>query len=197
MDFCGETSKLQNMHQWRCPLVCWIRSICGYSAVTFTFSSYILIKRRIQDFQIEGAPTLCACSTKREVHYSLRPAQGPGSSRILDALSCYLSLILKPSITKLDLKKHSQSKFRGGASLLRPRLDPPLSFMLCLAPHLPHNITLQTQTKCVRIMSSPMCYVRPPIGVSNLPACQMQPTANFNHRQCKPCVLILAWSVLA
>ena len=30
--------------------------------------------------------------------------------------------------TKLNLKKHSRSKFRGGARLLRPPLDPPLLY---------------------------------------------------------------------
>ena len=49
--------------------------------------------------------------------------QCPGSSRVLDALSCNLSLILpgKHSDTKLKRKeKHSRSKFRGRARLLRP-----------------------------------------------------------------------------
>ena len=39
---------------------------------------------------------------------------------LLDALSCYLSLVLKHSDRKLDFKKLSRSKFRGGARLLRP-----------------------------------------------------------------------------
>ena len=33
--------------------------------------------------------------------------KGPGSSRVLDALSCYLSLILKHSVTKQDAKTQS------------------------------------------------------------------------------------------
>ena len=39
-------------------------------------------------------------SAKREVHYCR--GQAPGSSVELDSLSCYLSLILKNSDTKLD-----------------------------------------------------------------------------------------------
>ena len=39
---------------------------------------------------------------------------GPGSSRVFDALSCFLSLIFEHSDTKWDNKKHSRSNFRGG-----------------------------------------------------------------------------------
>ena len=58
------------------------------------------------------------------------PLKGPGGSRILDALSCYLSLILKHSDTKRDWKKYSRSNFRGDACLLRPPMDPPLTLMI-------------------------------------------------------------------
>ena len=34
--------------------------------------------------------------------------------------------IFKHSDTKLNLRKHSVSQFRGGVRVLRPRLDPPL-----------------------------------------------------------------------
>ena len=49
-------------------------------------------------------------SAEREVPYG----RGPGSSRVLDALSCYPSRMVKHSDTNLTLKKHSRSKFRGG-----------------------------------------------------------------------------------
>ena len=51
------------------------------------------------------------------------PLKGTGSSKVLDALSCYLRLILKHSDLKLNKKKLIK---RGGACLLRPPLDPPL-----------------------------------------------------------------------
>ena len=44
-------------------------------------------------------------SVKRKVPYDRGPA-GPGSSGVLDAVSCYLSLSLKHSDTKLDIKKN-------------------------------------------------------------------------------------------
>ena len=42
------------------------------------------------------------------------PLNGHGSSRVLDALSCYLSLILKHSDTKRDTKKHRSTSGGGG-----------------------------------------------------------------------------------
>ena len=49
------------------------------------------------------------------------PFKGPGSSRALDALLWYLSLIFTHSDAKLDKKTpQSWSKFRGGARLLPP-----------------------------------------------------------------------------
>ena len=57
------------------------------------------------------------------------------SSRLLDALSKHLSIILTHSDTNLDLKNHSQLKCRGGARLLRPPpplpLNPPLKVRAC------------------------------------------------------------------
>ena len=56
-------------------------------------------------------------------------SKGPGSSRVLDALSrhaTYLSLILNHSDTKRDKKKHSWSKFRGACSYCAPAWNPPL-----------------------------------------------------------------------
>ena len=47
-----------------------------------------------------------------------------GSSMVLNALSCYLSFIMKHFDTKLDFKIHSRSKCTE--RLLCPRLDPPL-----------------------------------------------------------------------
>ena len=59
------------------------------------------------------------------------PLKGIGSSKILDALSWYLRLIWKHSDTKLNKKKKNcRTKFRGGARLLRPPLDPPLRGVL-------------------------------------------------------------------
>ena len=54
--------------------------------------------------------------------------KGPGSSRVLNALSCYLSLILKHSDTKRDSKNNmTVDHFWGrGARLLHPHLDPSL-----------------------------------------------------------------------
>ena len=66
------------------------------------------MQRQIKDSQKEGVQNICVYSVmtslKNEVPYS--QFQGPykagfGSSRVLDALSCYLSLILKHS----DYKK--------------------------------------------------------------------------------------------
>ena len=54
------------------------------------------------------------------------PLIGTGSFKVLDALSCYLRLILRYSDTKLKEEKNSQSRNRGGTRLLRPHLDPPL-----------------------------------------------------------------------
>ena len=55
---------------------------------------------------------------------------GPGSSRVLDGLLCFLSLILKHSDTKWDTKKNSQANFGGGGAHVyctpASRLDPPL-----------------------------------------------------------------------
>ena len=52
--------------------------------------------------------------------------------RVLDALSCYLSLILKHSDTKLDLK-NSRLKLRGArACCAPPPLDPPLNTMFVI-----------------------------------------------------------------
>ena len=56
---------------------------------------------------------------KREVPY------GRGTSRVLDALSCYLSLIFKHSDTKLDLKNIVDQNFEGARTCCAP-LDPPL-----------------------------------------------------------------------
>ena len=71
---------------------------------------------RIQDFQIEGG-------TKDFVHAVHIPkslmAEIPGSFRVLDVFLYYLSLILKHSDEKDDIKT-----FRGGALLLHPRWDP-------------------------------------------------------------------------
>ena len=44
-------------------------------------------------------------SAKNEVHYTAGfqgPLKSPGSSKVSDSLSCYLSLISKHSDTKLD-----------------------------------------------------------------------------------------------
>ena len=65
------------------------------------------------------------------------PLKGHGSSEVLDALSCYLSLIFKHSDTKWNTEKHSRSGgvffFLGGGGGRRgllppppPPLDPPL-----------------------------------------------------------------------
>ena len=50
-------------------------------------------------------------SAKREVRYGRSPG---GSSRVLDALSCYLSLILKHFHTKQDTKKKKSMKIKEG-----------------------------------------------------------------------------------
>ena len=42
------------------------------------------------------------------------PLEGPESFRVLEALSCYRSLILNHFDTKWDKNNHSQSKFTGG-----------------------------------------------------------------------------------
>ena len=73
---------------------------------------------RIQDFKIEGRITNAKRGPKG-------PLKGTGSSMVLIDLSCYMRH-LKHSDTKPNKKKHSRSKFRGGAHLLRPALDPPL-----------------------------------------------------------------------
>ena len=52
--------------------------------------------------------------------------KGPGSSRVFEALSCYLSLILKHSYTKWDTKQ-SRSNWGGGGLPAAPPLDPPLN----------------------------------------------------------------------
>ena len=46
--------------------------------------------------------------------------------RGFDALSCYLSPILKHSDTKWDLKNTVDQILGGGGHLLRPPLNPPL-----------------------------------------------------------------------
>ena len=55
-------------------------------------------------------------SAKREVPYTtgVGPFKGPGSSRVLDALSCYLSLIFKHPDTKWKTKKYDQNGGGGG-----------------------------------------------------------------------------------
>ena len=73
-----------------------------------------VIQGRIQDFHGGGGrKCLCVCvrtymtSAKRGVPYKTGVQcilKGPGSSRVLDALSCYLSLIIKHSDTKWDKK---------------------------------------------------------------------------------------------
>ena len=56
--------------------------------------------------------------------HCIGPLKGPGSSRVLDALSCYLSLIFRHSDTKWDWKNiYSRSKFRG-ASMIAPPPPP-------------------------------------------------------------------------
>ena len=66
---------------------------------------------RVQDFQIEGAQEIMSTqrtSQARSVKSLSAGVKGPleglGSSRVLDALSCYLSLILTHSDIKLGFK---------------------------------------------------------------------------------------------
>ena len=87
---------------------------------------------RIQDFHFPfflgggGGTIMCAhAHHERVARILLRPGcmqgslKGPGSCRVLDALSCYLSLISKHSDVKWDFKK----EHNGGGCLLRPPLD--------------------------------------------------------------------------
>ena len=46
--------------------------------------------------------------------YFAAGVKGPGSFRVLDALSCYSSLICRYSDTKWDTNNHSRSKWGGG-----------------------------------------------------------------------------------
>ena len=73
-----------------------------------------------------GGSRLCAhnAHNKREIPYGWE--SGQGSSRVLDAPSCYVSLILKHSDTKRDTKKLLVDHNVGDGCLLHPRLDPPL-----------------------------------------------------------------------
>ena len=56
------------------------------------------------------------------------PLKGPGNSRALEALSCYLSLLLKQSDTKVDLKDIVDQNLEGAS--VAPPLDPPLCSFL-------------------------------------------------------------------
>ena len=123
---------------------------------------------RIKDFQKrgEGEQEMYITSVRRKVPYGW-----PGNSRVLDALKCFLSIILRHSIyAKRDTEqkyspKHGWSKFRGGAHLLRPRLlhprlDPPLvhieycskyekNIIVCLHTLCELTITLKTEM-CIK-----------------------------------------------
>ena len=67
---------------------------------------------RIQDFQKEGAQKiLCPQRTSRA-----RSPLESGSLRVLDDISRYLSLILKHSDTKLDLKNKVDQNLEGACA---------------------------------------------------------------------------------
>ena len=83
---------------------------------------------RIHDFQIEGAQNINVHAAHIFRPWSVMsfaagvqgPPKGPGSSRVLEALSWYLSLILTHSDTKLDLRKHSRSKLEAARACCAP-----------------------------------------------------------------------------
>ena len=87
---------------------------------------------RIQDFQIEGAQkiinNLILCTQRTFRPRSMKsfttgvqdPFKGPGSSRVLDALSWYLSLILTYSDTKMDLKDIVDQNLEGARACCPP-----------------------------------------------------------------------------
>ena len=67
----------------------------------------------MQDFHLEGMQKIMrmyTTSAKSKVPYS----RGPGSSRVIDALSCYLSLTFKHSDTKWDKKTPIADQILGG-----------------------------------------------------------------------------------
>ena len=104
---------------------------CGPQIIIFNLVQDLHDRGRIQEFKIEGAQKMCSAHHKREDRNPFNSAGvhrarfiDTGSFKILDALLCYLRLILKHSDTKLKKTKHSQSGFRGRARLLRPLLDP-------------------------------------------------------------------------
>ena len=79
------------------------------------------IQGRIQGFKIEGAQKMSSANHENEARNPFNsfgvyigPLIGIGSFKGLDALPCYLRLVLKHFDTKLNTKNHSRSKFRGG-----------------------------------------------------------------------------------
>ena len=103
---------------------------------------------------------VCAPTPRSEVPYGRGP--GPAwklSVFVVDALSCYLSLILKHSDTEWD-KKHIWSNFvwggggggGGGERLLRPPLNPPLISWVDV-----NTFSPEPRTKVVCSISSVFC----------------------------------------
>ena len=80
-----------------------------------------------------GAKDYMHASHITSVNPEVLYGRAPGSSRVLDALSCYLCHILKHSDSKTGFKKHSRSKFRGGAHLLTAPLWIRHSNLSCMA----------------------------------------------------------------
>ena len=95
---------------------------------TSTFMYVGILQERIQDFQIEGAQKImCTQRTSR--------AEGGPLSWSLEALGFRFFLMLSDVfwasfwgilMQNWMNKRNFGSKFRGGARLLHPRLDPPL-----------------------------------------------------------------------
>ena len=80
---------------------------------------------RIQDIQVEGGAKDCGAHQDHQARSPLTigvqgPYAGPGSSSVLEAFSCYLSLILKHSVTKGDKKVTVDQNLEGAPAFCAP-----------------------------------------------------------------------------